>query len=370
MNIAAKILQIRERTKRTGSFFILTNKLSESDIRFLSKFSFLFSYFCIFAATTYQIMKKKVIYSVLSTIIVLVITTIVMSFYLLNYALAPKVQKLSETYRLLYLHYPETKQWVDSLQKSNSLRDTFIRSQDGDLHHAIYAFAHKKTNKVAILVHGYQRCSVDMLMIAKIYADRNFNILLPDLHASGKSQGESIQMGWEDRKDVLEWMAVANNLFADSTGHTQMVAHGISMGAAAIMCVAGERTPPYLKCFIEDCGYTSVWDEFSGLLKDQFNLPEFPLMYTSSKLCKLKYGWDFREASPIQQVGKCHKPMMFIHGNKDTYVPFYMMSQLANAKTGTKIIYIAPHSIHAESYHDHPKEYIHKMMQFVNKYIQ
>ena len=83
-------------------------------------------------------------------------------------------------------------------------------------------------------------------------------------------------MGWLDRKDVTQWMEVANRIYGDSTS---MVVHGISMGAATTMMVSGEPQPDYVKCFVEDCGYTSVWDQFSKELKEQFGLPQFPLMY-------------------------------------------------------------------------------------------
>lgn len=66
-------------------------------------------------------------------------------------------------------------------------------------------------------------------------------------------------MGWLDRKDVTQWMEVANRIYGDSTS---MVVHGISMGAATTMMVSGEPQPDYVKCFVEDCGYTSVWDQF------------------------------------------------------------------------------------------------------------
>lgn len=104
-----------------------------------------------------------------------------------------------------------------------------------------------------------------------------------------------------------------------------MVVHGISMGAATTMMVSGEAQQPFVKCFVEDCGYTSVWDEFSFQLKDMFGLPEFPLMYTTSWLCNAKYGWNFQEASSLEQVKKCSLPMFFIHGDADTYVPTRMV---------------------------------------------
>lgn len=39
------------------------------------------------------------------------------------------------------------------------------------------------------------------------------------------------------------------------------------------MMVSGEKTPEYITCFVEDCGYTSVWDQFSKELKGLFGLP-------------------------------------------------------------------------------------------------
>ena len=48
-------------------------------------------------------------------------------------------------------------------------------------------------------------------------------------------------------------------------------------GAATTMMTAGEDTPENVKVFIEDCGYTSVWDVFSSELQLRFGLPEFPI---------------------------------------------------------------------------------------------
>ena len=38
------------------------------------------------------------------------------------------------------------------------------------------------------------------------------------------------------------------------------------------MCIRDRYQQPFIKCFGEDCGYTSVWDECRGELKAQFNL--------------------------------------------------------------------------------------------------
>ena len=138
------------------------------------------------------------------------------------------------------------------------------------------------------------------------------------------------------------------------------------MGAATTMCLSGELLPEYVRCFVEDCGYTSVWDEFSGQLSEQFGLPEFPLLYSTSILCRLVNGWSFGEASPLRQVAKCNRPMLFIHGDADTFVPFSMMQRLYDAKRGEKEMWIAKGTRHAASYLDYPHEYTEKVRDFLN----
>ena len=210
-----------------------------------------------------------------------------------------------------------------------------------------------------------------MLHIARIYnKEMHYNVVLPDLHGHGLSQGDDIQMGWFDRLDVLKWIDLAPNMFATVADSMRLVVHGISMGAATTMCVSGERTPDYVKCFVEDCGYTSAWDEFAHELRGRFSLPEFPLLYTASWLTQAKYGWSFKEASPLKQVAKCKKPMLFIHGDKDTFVPTWMVYPLYEAKPQPKQLWIAPGSEHAFAYRDHREEYIKKVEAFVGKYCK
>ena len=134
------------------------------------------------------------------------------------------------------------------------------------------------------------------------------------------------------------------------------------------MMVSGEEQQPFVKCFVEDCGYTSVWDEFSAQLKEQFGLPSFPLMNTTSALCQYRYGWSFAEAQQIEQVRKSTKPMLFIHGDKDAFVPYAMLHPLYEAKTkGRKAIFIAKGSVHAMAYRDHHEEYTRIVKDFVSK---
>lgn len=315
-------------------------------------------------------MRRGLRYGFIGLLAFIMMAVVGGSFYMLGYSLKPENDKgkdVAGSYEYLFSEYPFIKPWVDSLQTVGALRDTFLINSEGQRLHAIFAPASQPTNKTAVIVHGYTDNAIRMLMIGYLYnQDLNYNILLPDLQGQGLSEGSAIQMGWKDRLDVLQWINLANELYG---GNTQMIIHGISMGAATTMMVSGEKLQPFVKCFVEDCGYTSVWDEFAQELKGQFNLPTFPLLYAASWLCQAKYGWNFKEASSLNQIKKCALPMLFIHGDADTYVPTWMVYPLFEAKSEPKELWIVPGAVHAMSYKDYPQEYTERVKNFAGKFI-
>ena len=142
------------------------------------------------------------------------------------------------------------------------------------------------------------------------------------------------------------------------------------MGGAATMMVSGENLPDNVKCFIEDCGYTSAWDEFSYQLKKIYSLPSFPIMNSVNLLVNLRAGYDLKEASAFNQVQKCRKPMLFIHGDKDTFVPFNMAEKLyAVSSCPEKELFITRNAGHAESFKMYEDIYWQKVFEFAGKYI-
>lgn len=316
-------------------------------------------------------MKKRLIYSLVALLVVFAAATTYGSFYLVDYALKSAPESHRKNWGKAMDWYPELKPWLDSIKTEGAWSDTFAIMPDGLRAHAVCIKSRKAEGRTAVVVHGYTNNSIDMLHIARIYnKEMHYNVVLPDLHGHGLSQGDDIQMGWFDRLDVLKWIDLAPKMFSTVGDSMRLVVHGISMGAATTMCVSGEHTPDYVKCFVEDCGYTSAWDEFAHELRGRFSLPEFPLLYTASWLTQAKYGWSFKEASPLKQVAKCKKPMFFIHGDKDTFVPTWMVYPLYEAKPQPKQLWIASGSEHAFAYRDHREEYIKKVEAFVGKYCK
>lgn len=305
---------------------------------------------------------------ILLTITLIALITFGISYYIVYQGLSPSIADDKETYDYMYSEYPYLKQWVRRLNSNQQLCDTTILSTDSLYLHAYYIPADRPTANTAIVIHGHKNSAIGMLHIAYLYSrSMHFNVLLPELRAHGHSEGSHIGMGWEDRNDIQLWIREAPRLFHNPD--LKIVVHGISMGAATTMMLAGDDTPDNVICFVEDCGYTSVWDAFSYVTIHRNHLPSFPFMHIANKISKWKYGLDFREASALQQVKKAEKPMLFIHGTNDHYVPFEMVHKLYSAKPRNKAIWEAPNSRHARSFHDYPREYTRQVAAFVNSYF-
>src|SRR5574344_353623 len=313
--------------------------------------------------------KRIIIWAIISLLIIFCVYTIGGSLYLINYALLPKDKS---NYKEVILRndtsYSFMKPWTDSLNNAKAIHDTVIVNPQGLHLNGYYIRAAKPTGKTAILIHGYCDCAASMLPVSYIYSHQlGYNVLLPDLQSHGKSEGKEVTMGWKDRLDIIQWSKVANSIFGNNT---QMVIHGISMGGATTMMVSGENLPPFIRCFVDDCGYTSAWDEFSYELKGQFGLPSFPLLYGASAISKIRFGWSFGEASALKQVAKCKLPMLFIHGDVDKYVPTSMVYPLYEAKPQPKELWLVPGASHAASFRKNQKEYMERVIKFVNKCIR
>ena len=242
---------------------------------------------------------------------------------------------------------------------------TSLTSEDGLTLNAHY-LPLDNSHRYAIICHGYGGNSTQMSGYAKRFHNLGFSVLAPDARAHGESEGEYYGMGWPERKDILDW---ANQLIARDPD-AEIVLFGVSMGGATVMMTAGEELPEQIKCIVEDCGYTSVWDEFSLQLSTLFSAPEFPLMYTTDLICRMRAEYGFQEASSVEQLKKAEAPMLFIHGEEDTFVPYSMLDQVYNAcASAEKEKLTIPGAGHGVAASVEPDLYWSTVESFVNKHL-
>ena len=224
-------------------------------------------------------------------------------------------------------------------------------------------------HKWIIIIHGYNNNCTSFLSQAKHFYDMGFNLLLVDLRGHGISEGKYIGMGWHDRLDIKQWI----NEIIDKDQHAEIVLYGVSMGAATVMMTAGEILPKQVKLGIEDCGYTSAYEVFLLQLKNMLGFGHFLskiIMYVSNIVTRLKTGSWVTEASSLRQLKKSNLPMLFIHGDSDTFITTEMVKHCYNAHNAYKEQVIVPDSIHAMNNFIEPDLYWNSVKAFIKKYIK
>ncbi|MGL9893204.1 MULTISPECIES: alpha/beta hydrolase [Enterococcus] len=239
-------------------------------------------------------------------------------------------------------------------------------SADGLKLSAIYLPA-TDSHKTAIVAHGYMGNAETMANYAKMFHDLGYNVLVPDARGHGKSEGDYIGFGWHERKDYVKWI---DQVLETNGQSEEIVLYGISMGAATVMMTSGEPLPTNVKAIIEDCGYSSVNEELAYQLNELFSLPPFPLIQVTSLMTKIRAGYFFGEADAIKQLEKNQLPMLFIHGDADTFVPYEMLDKVYQATNGPKEKYIVPGAEHAKAYSIDPENYQKTVSSFLEKYVK
>ena len=274
----------------------------------------------------------------------------------------PEVQ-LSPQRKAWHGYTAEAYEWFETDGQPVKLEQRRVPGEVAWLHGVHFP---QEGHRYAILFHGYAGAAWQMAPYGKMFYDMGYSVLIPDARAHGESEGDYIGMGWLERPDVLSWI----DSVTGPDQEAEIVLMGVSMGGATVMMAAGEDLPDNVKCIVEDCGYSSVWDEFELQLKNVFGLPSFPLLNTASLVSKLRAGYSFEEASSVNQLKKATVPMLFIHGDADTFVPFSMLDVVYNACASAEkeklVVHEAAHGAAADT---DPELYWDTVTAFVGKYI-
>lgn len=241
--------------------------------------------------------------------------------------------------------------------------DWEIMANDGRKIVATHLLPDKSGEKWAILVHGYGRDQRYAGDYADEYLERGYHVLTPDLCASGKSEGQYITMGVRESEEIALWIQEIAAKYPES----EIVLHGVSMGAATVLMTASREDAVNLSAVIEDCGYTSAYEMFSEQIGVIFGLPSFPIMEFVDVVSGIKTGARISEAAPIKVMEQVEVPTLFIHGSEDKLVPPGMMEELYNVCKARKEKLVVRGAGHGDAMKADGKAYWKCIFSFLSK---
>jgi uncharacterized protein len=228
----------------------------------------------------------------------------------------------------------------------------------------------KATKDTVILVHGLSGSRYTVLKYIDMYIDRGFNVLIYDSRDHGFSGGQNITYGFNEKFDLDRWV---NWVYARNKGGIIGV-HGESMGAAtALLHSKLNEDKKRVSFYIADSSYSDLIELFKMKLSEDYNIKSKfaanALLFYVDKINKIKNQFNLEEVSPKGIIKDVTTPVLFIHGQSDSFVPPNMTEEIYEQKQASKELYIAPDSQHVQAVLKNRDEYKEKVYGFLDKYL-
>lgn len=324
--------------------------------------------------------KEKILKIIIAILLILILLgvglTEVIGNYFVNYAIARSgaggdrkisqestIEVLGEDEKIIEnnkkIAKENSEKWSEAIQQ----KQVEVKANDNITLRGTEYLNQEETNKWAIILHGYRSNPSSVLTIGEHFSEKGYNVLIPSMRACADSEGEYVGMGWLDKEDLKCWI----NLIIEENKNAEIILHGSSMGAATVLMASGDELPANVKNIIADSGYTSVWDIFASEAKARFNLPEFPVLNMFQIVANRKAKYDIKEASSLEQVKKSKTPILFIHGDKDDFVPEYMCEKLYDAANCKKEKLIIHGAGHTDGKYREPEKYYNTIFDWISR---
>lgn len=324
---------------------------------------------------------KKVVYSILVLLVIVVLSTYLIGSYFIDFALVPNSGGEARAFDATNVQ--RTLEGYEPLDEDLQIKVALAQKDDEVLYNewlkiieyvpvAIYSkeglrlvgneIRHENdTNDWVIVVHGYQSSEESSKRIARHYYNRDFNVLTISLRAHGESEGKYIGMGVLDKDDLFLWTEHLIKKYPNS----RIIYHGTSMGSATVLFASSLDLPKNVRAIIADCGYKSVWDIFALELKNKFGLSPFPILYMADIMGRIKVGYSIKNASVLEAVKKARIPILFIHSTSDDFVPVSCVYALYEVCPAKKELYIVQGVNHTHAKYANMDMYYKKIFDFL-----
>jgi dipeptidyl aminopeptidase/acylaminoacyl peptidase len=217
----------------------------------------------------------------------------------------------------------------------------------------------------AILLHGVADTRAGVLRHAGFLLRAGYTVLTPDVRGHGSSGGTIITYGVWEAGDVHAW---ADWLFRNRRVD-RLYGLGESMGAAILLeSLAAE---PRFRAVVAECPFASFDEVAYDRLSQQTGLPApafWPVVNLGLAWTRVRYGVDLRRASPAAVLRQTDKPVLLIHGMRDTNIPIRHSRELHALNGRTTQLWEVPEATHVDSMGREPKAYPERVLRWFREH--
>lgn len=189
-----------------------------------------------------------------------------------------------------------------------------------------------------IFIHGNSSSRVEGLILVPLILPVRATVVCFDWAGCGKSEGEYITLGWNERHDL----DIVINYLRKHRRVGIIGLWGRSMGAVSALFSACNNLD--ICSMVLDSPFASMKTLSYELAKKYSNLPKFILSFVYSKIrstIKEKAGFDINALKPIKMAPNCLQPALFLTAKGDDFVLPHHTQQVFEQYGGDKdILYI------------------------------
>ncbi len=259
----------------------------------------------------------------------------------------------------------ETDEAIERLRDNYSPLEVSIKTDDGLTLPGFFYINDKPTKNTFICVHGYNTNS-DFAFAAMVEPILNagYNCFLVNHRHFEGHEGKFTGFGILEKNELIKWIECVNSYFPDG----KIILYGTSMGAATIMQASDQDLTDNVVGFIEDCGFTTCYDEFNYLMKSVTHLPSKPVIESMGFLTKAFLDLDIKASDSREALKNTKLPALFIHGGRDNFVPTYMVEECYEAcGSEDKKLIIYDTARHVHSHFKYPEQYEKDIFEFAER---
>ena len=245
------------------------------------------------------------------------------------------------------------------------MEDVTIRNRDGLTLHGHW-YPCDKPRRILVMAHGWRSswCR-DFGTVAPFLHKSGCSLLLIEQRSHGQSEGEYISYGILERFDVADWLAYIIEKHPDLPVYLM----GMSMGAATVLMAAGLEGTERLSGIIADCAYSVPYEIVERTISRKIKRPAPHTTRVVNHLCHRRGKFRLSDYTVLEAMEQNETvPVLFIHGDADTFVPCEMTMKNYLACRAPKDILIVPDAEHSLSYVTDHKAYEKKLSEFWERY--
>ena len=231
------------------------------------------------------------------------------------------------------------------------------------------------SQRTIIMVHGNRANRADksagLLNLSADLARHGFAVLAFDMRGTGESPPAPLSLGYFEQRDVLGAVDFLRSgpIPYPALGRPRIIGgYGVSMGAATLLMATAQEQA--IRAVVSDCAYADIIPILEREIPSRGHLPP---VFTPGALFAsfVLYGMNFYAVRPVDIVASiAPRPIFFIHGTSDTFVPTPNMNILARAAQTAPDAHIqtwlVPGAAHAQSFNTEGTVYVDRVVAFYN----